>query len=109
MAGCWPCAYRHHGGIKPLYHQRQVPEEGDETAQTVPQDLPRGLVEHLELFHELGVEGLILLFGQVRLISCCPLQVAVVVQQFVIAFLDELVRPWEQGQQGCQGRQDELL
>lgn len=100
MARCWSCAYRLHCGVKLLCYEHQVPEEGDETAQAVGQNLPCSLVEHLELFHKLGVEGLIFLFGQVRLISCLSLQVAVVVQQFVIAFLDELLRPWEQGQQG---------
>jgi hypothetical protein len=59
----WQCAHRLDCGVSLQSHLHQVPEEGDKTAQAVQQDRLGSLVESLQLFHKLGIEGLILSFG----------------------------------------------
>lgn len=100
MARTTTHAHWQDGGVALLGRKHQIPEEADEAAQAVYHNRPSCLVEGLQLLQELGIEGLVFPFGQVRLCSRGPLQVAVVIQQFVIALLDELLRPGEQGQQG---------
>ncbi|KAG9344137.1 hypothetical protein JZ751_012619 [Albula glossodonta] len=77
---------------------------GNRALNTIGEDPPGSAVEPLQFLHQLGIEGLIVAAGHTLLLLGRALQVAAVVQQLVVALLDELLRGQEHALQRRQGR-----
>lgn len=60
--------------------------------QAVGEDCPYSLVEESQLLKKLGIEGLIVFFGQALFLFRGPgIQLAAIIQQFIITLLNELL------------------